>query len=599
MRGYIMNIRKWSILVFSSFLIFIGQTGAQILIHGNAADVYDAKAIFVNPAVIPYQGSQFLCGMKVYHLGLLRDDQFGFKNTFLGYSNPNAMGFGFGLAGQFFSSPILNETKFDVSLSKCFMNIFSVGISLRTLMIGYNRENFQLVHEDDPVFRDGTSKTVLGIGGGLACIPFPNLVLGVGAQYLNQPDISLVGDKIKQQPDVHFGIVYSLGNFRTMASVGFDNDRQLKTNGFVETFSEELGYLRVGLRGVQFAVEGLLHVWSMVSLNYSYDYPMFSAQGISQGSHMMGLVMQFDRLPRLRSIKTPPIPRKLLLEYDPEPYIPMPRYEVLASTLKLDIVEKKLRRTLEEDLPPEVLSRLSWFDIVKLDSSISTERAVPFNKQIVSRSASRLSLRGTFSKEYHEGIGLVSDLVQKEPKLRVDIVTPMSAMERAKQVRSQVVFEENRDKEIPVATPQFPTPEDRLFFHQPTGLASIPERDSLIVLSIDSARFEIIPIYTRESPQRWRMVIEDDKTNRFKVISGVKDPPKRLSWDWKNDDGELIPPGVYTCYLEWMDQERQIHRSQTSELFVKKFQRTIHLRISHKRPKVEGKPNEINMFLKK
>ena len=224
-------------LVYIIILLSASRLVAQDIIHGNAADLYDAKSIFVNPALVPYQGTQLLCGMKVYHLGILENDQMGFKNSYIGFSAPYFHGFGIGVGGQFFKSPIYSENVLDFSLSRRFFNIFSIGTIIRTLMIGYNSDNFQLVDPDDPVFLNGTTKTTFSVGGGIAVIQFRNLSIGISVHDLNSPNISLIDDAVKRPPQYYASVVYHSGFLRTTAGLSVNQENRIVSSGFVEAFS--------------------------------------------------------------------------------------------------------------------------------------------------------------------------------------------------------------------------------------------------------------------------------------------------------------------------------------------------------------------------
>lgn len=582
------------ILIFS----FVCCGVAQDIIHGNPADLYDAKSIFVNPALIPYQGTQLLCGMKIYHLGIMENDKLGFKNSYFGFTAPYFHGFGVGLGGQFFNSPIYSENTFDFSVSRRFLNIFSVGATIRTHMIGYNSDNFRLVDPDDPVFLNGTGKTAFSIGGGIAVIPFRNVSIGISVHDLNSPNISLIDDAVRRPPQYHASIVYHLGHFRTTAGLALNHENRVVSTGYVEAFSEHLGFLRTGMRGSQLTVEGLLHLIGPVSMNYSYDYPVMDALGISQGSHLVGLVFEFDRLPRLPSLKTPPPPRRMPLDYKAPEFIPEQKYELVGSVEKLDIVEKRVYREVDRKIPRAALPRLSRFDIVRLDTTLEAERYIPYQKEVINTIPARIPLRGTFSEAYRKGMHMISELIAAQPGLRLDIVAPKMKYFRAEMVRSQIAFEENKDKSIPIAAPRFQNERDRSYFNAPLGMVHVPERDSLIVFSSGALHVQVIDLHERDVPLLWRLVIEDRSGNRFKTISGRSDIPGALKWDWRGSNDELIGPGIFKYYLEWMDRDRVIHQSLVNEIYIQKFLRTIRLKISHDKPVIEEAPDAVDLYLR-
>lgn len=585
-------------LVYIIILLSASRLVAQDIIHGNAADLYDAKSIFVNPALVPYQGTQLLCGMKVYHLGILENDQMGFKNSYIGFSAPYFHGFGIGVGGQFFKSPIYSENVLDFSLSRRFFNIFSIGTTIRTLMIGYNSDNFQLVDPDDPVFLNGTTKTAFSVGGGIAVIPFRNLSIGISVHDLNSPNISLIDDAVKRPPQYYASVVYHSGFLRTTAGLSVNQENRIVSSGFVEAFSEQVGFLRTGIRGSLYTIEGLLHLIGPVSLNYSYDYPILDAMGISQGSHLVGLVFEFDRLPRLPAMKIPPESYRVAMDYTVPEFIPEQKYELMGSVEKLNIVEKKVYREVDRRIPRTAIPRLSWFDIVRLDTTLEAERYIPYEKDIINTIPKRVSLRGTFSDAYHRGMKMVSELISAQPGLRLDILAPKKKYLRAEMVRSQIAFEENKDKTIPIAVPQYQTERDRKYVNNPLGMVQIPQQDSLIVLSSDTLHIQVVDLYQRETPVLWKLVIEDKDGNRFKTLSGRNDIPGTLEWDWYGSSNQLIGPGIYKYYLEWMDSDRIVRQSHLNEIYIQKFLRTIRLKISHDRPVIEEKPDLIDLYLR-
>ncbi|NQT26545.1 hypothetical protein HQ585_14420 [candidate division KSB1 bacterium] len=590
-----MNKKQITIILIFTALC---NTLAQDLIHGNAADLYDAKSIFVNPALIPYQGTQLLCGMKVYHLGILENDQMGFKNSYLGFSTPYFYGFGIGVGGQFFQSPIYSENMFDFSISRRFFNIFSIGTSIRTLMIGYNSDNFRLVDPEDPVFLNSTGKTTLSVGGGIAVIPFRNLSIGISIHDINSPNISLIDDAVRRLPQYYASIIYHVGHLRTIASLSLNQENQIVTVGYVEAFSEHLGFLRTGVRGSQLTVEGLLHLIGPISMNYSYDYPILDALGISQGSHLVGLVFEFDRLPRLQAVNTPPTPHRMALDYKVPEFIPEQRYELLGSVDKLSIVEKKVYRDVDVKIPRVALPRLSWFDIVRLDTTLEAERYVPYQKEIINVTPTRVPLRGTFSDTYQKGMKMISELIFAQPGLRLDILAPKTKYLRAEMVRSQIAFEENKDKTIPIAAPRFLNDRDRKYLNTPLGMVHIPEQDSLIVLSSDTLHITVVDLYQRDIPLLWKLVIQDKEGNKFKTVSGRSDIPETLEWDWFGSSNKLIGPGIFKYYIEWMDKDRNIIQSHVNEIYIQKFLSTIRLKISHDKPVLEEPPDTIDLYLR-
>ena len=182
----------------------------------------------------------------------------------------------------------------------------------------------------------------------------------------------------------------------------------------------------------------------------------------------------------------------------------------------------------------------------------------------------------------------------------MDIVTSAKTMIRAKQVRSQIMYDNNLGKKMAITMPQFDSPDDHKIFEESINLTSIPKRDVIVVLSANTIIFEILPIHFKDQPpDLWRLVIEDDKGQRIKSFLGKGKPSEKIVWNWRREGEYLIDAGVYHYYFEWRDQDKNVYQSRKRDFFVKKFKRTINLKISHKKPYQVEKPDEVNLYLKK
>ncbi|MFQ5627292.1 MAG: hypothetical protein ACE5I1_00915 [bacterium] len=57
-----------------------------------------------------------------------------------------------------------------------------------------------------------------------------------------------------------------------------------------------------------------------------------------------------------------------------------------------------------------------------------------------------------------------------------------------------------------------------------------------------------VPGNTRKT-KGWQLTITDAKGRAVKTFSGKNKLPSQIEWDWQDDRGATVPPGIYSCKL--------------------------------------------------
>ena len=185
------------VIAISGFLSQSKVGYSQNIVTADPTNTFDLESIFVNPAVIPFQHRQVTLGMKVYQLGFLSSEKFGFRTGYFSFALPEAFsGFmSLGITGQNFSVPLYDQTNFSFLLAKRPIERLSLGIKYNLFTKSYHQKYFDLVIPDDPVFADGTLKFAHSIGAGLILYPWSTLSVAFSCDHLNRPDVSLFQDR--------------------------------------------------------------------------------------------------------------------------------------------------------------------------------------------------------------------------------------------------------------------------------------------------------------------------------------------------------------------------------------------------------------------
>ena len=64
------------------------------------------------------------------------------------------------------------------------------------------------------------------------------------------------------------------------------------------------------------------------------------------------------------------------------------------------------------------------------------------------------------------------------------------------------------------------------------------------------------------------------------TFAGSGQLPDELAWDWLDDTGTVIAPGVYQYRLYWTDQQGERHASNRRKVYVQKFLRKVTVRVT-------------------
>jgi hypothetical protein len=586
------------ILTALFLLVATSSVRSQALIRGIATDLLDPRSLFANPALASFQRPMLSAGVKVYYLGLLANQSTPFKQGFFSIAGPHVFGeFGVGITGQYFQSPMLNRAVLGLQLSRRLFRVLSLGVSASAYALSYDAASFDLVDEDDPVFRGGTQKLTLTTSAGLLFIPVENFSLALGGRHLNQPDLSLLGDGVRQ-PILPFAAVsFSVGPLRATVAAEKFPDR-LETRAFVEAFETGGNFFRLGggLNGVAAAAQ--MRLAGPLAINYSYELPVNQMRGATSGSHLITLIFDFDRLSSLPDRVLPPAQ---IFHVDPPGRLPppTPRILVWVTDPEVEVYEKRIIRRIDPEIERESLLKLTSYDIGVLDSTF-VQSVPPFEPEPVEVVTAPQPMGRLLSSSYRQTLRRIRELFTERPELRVELLTRDGAVYRAAQLKAELASgEEEDDERLIVARARFVDPADSLrFFSRVLPTSLLPE-ERLVFAKPEETTIEFLPVYLQGGISSWRLEIRNKEGQVVRLFSGGSVLPQRLRWDWRTDSGEVIGPGTYRCLLTWTDERGERRQSEEMRFYVRKFLRTIHVEITKDPTRLDPEVKDINIYLNK
>ncbi|MEZ4698939.1 MAG: hypothetical protein R2834_01305 [Rhodothermales bacterium] len=542
---------------------------------GPSVSMEDPMAAFANPAILSFQRARLALGAKAYHLGFGESGGIPLRQGAFALSSPFLLSdrFGAGMLVQYFDSPIFQRTSIGAGVSARFLKFLSVGAQVAAYNLSYDAANFVEFDPADPVFAGGYSRTVINATLGAFAQPLPALSLALGVRNANGPDLSLVGDGVTLAPEPFIGAGYAVGPMRALVEL-VGTAYGPETRWSVEAVSLAGSYLRFSSTTDldQARLEGLLHVGGPISVSYGYELPLGALGGATNGSHTFSLVYEFGRTPDLPD---PIMPPALLYTTDLPTLDPVlrPRVYTSATSDYLRYYEQVIVREIDSDIPEAALRQLSKADLGALDS-VRVARVQPTEPAPIEDPNDRVVMTGTYSSQYEASVREAGRVVGRDDSRTLRVTAPADALLRATGVRNRLVGQGIPGDRVEIV----PAPADSTL-ERATQSSFLPEEHAL-VLEPASTLLYFLGANQDGVATGWEVRVDDAEGNTVKTFAGSGQLPDELAWDWLDDTGTVIAPGVYQYRLYWTDQQGERHASNRRKVYVQKFLRKVTVRVT-------------------
>jgi hypothetical protein len=576
-------MRRYILKIFPLLIICpIFSVSAQNLLQPHPLDIRSGQAHLLNPSIISYQPSLAQVGMRVFHLGFLDESAARFRLNYVSLVLPRWLPqeLAFAVHAQSLNMPIYSQSYVSFAVSRRFKNFFAVGLKAGLLSKSYDRNEFSGVDPNDPVFKNQKGFTRLDLGGGVTFWPLPAVSVSLSRDHLNQPNVALGEAKFKLDGESHLALTYHFGNLQT-AFVTQRDGQNLRAGGFFQYDNPAWGFLRLGIDKVAMNVESRVQLYGPVSLNYSLNYPTADLRGETNGSHEFALVFELDRLSPLPKMGTPPPFRYTFAA--PAKFEPSaPRVYLRAENEVLEITAQRLQRVIAPDVPTHALSALSAYDLGVFDSSFVSKN-LSFQVMPIAEADTSVKLLGLYSSDYKYSLQQLSESINKTPSASATIVTNPFARSRALGLRNYLAETSALDvKKVQVGVPNFENRLDSLRAYRRAKNRMIVPREEVLLLNPPAAIFHIAAANFSAPPRRWQLAVEKENGAPVWKMEGQERIPQQLVWNWRDNAGKVVAPGYYRYFISWQTADGALYGSPAGRFYVKKFQRTITIRVSRK-----------------
>lgn len=547
---------KHKLLVFIFFLKFSIAGFSQTYISSNAADINDVQSSFINPSISSFQDDQLIVGSKIIQYGFLSDDKLAVKNNYLSLAFRPFPKYSFntGIQISSLSFPIYSENIASLLTSYQISSRLSIGAQLGILVKSFNKDNFNLVDENDPVFAKGTSKTVFNAGIGIFTILTDRFDLGLGFSHLNQPNISFIDDNVTQPMVVNGAANYRLNALSFAAGVRMiDNDM---TPIFSTSYHRPgLGFIRLGYNSSDTEIQLQLFAKEYLSFDYKFSIPVGADKEMINPSHQLSLILK----------------RSSEVEYSVRGILHVTRTDIDSSCY----IDKSIANFQKNN------SILPQYKTTNTDSIPSYF----------------LSLYKPYIDKYMPILKMANQACKNDHNSKFRIFAYGNKKEIALTLYKFVMDSMNIPiKQLEIGIETNPGTNG----YKPI---KIPVKNShKIFFSPEFALFKISPKikdqYKKHFDVRnWRFYVQDKEGQ---IVFNRKENgnlPTELEWNFINNLGCPIGPGIYTYCLIWQDKKGKLHKTGNQYIWVDKKVDRYKVDISSKLKKVEHKHKVLELVL--
>lgn len=319
---------------------------AQSLIPLNTANYNSPDIPFHNPSAISYfENYHIMVSTLFLHTGLVDESM---QYSLLNFAYPLNKSSALGARVQYFTSNIFQQGDFSLLYSQRFFNDgITIGLNANLLHYGYDKDSFFLFDFNDPLVEGSTSQNAFSFGLSLLARPTSNLLIGVSADHLNSPDISLSKENFKKDKVINVGLAYLNWFFVPQIDIRLEGEEVI-TQGllgkklFNNNFNVKIGYSRYQEEGSSLFAE-LDFFFGDLGIMYSFRNQLGALSDVVGASHQIGLFYTKG--------KTASVPEIILsnIGYDSH----LPELELIGKAVNesgLDYIEIKNNNDVQEKI---------------------------------------------------------------------------------------------------------------------------------------------------------------------------------------------------------------------------------------------------------
>jgi hypothetical protein len=275
-------------------LIGVQALRSQFVENINPANIGDPRFIFSNPAYFDSSKTPFIvAGYQNLYSGLSSQ----LSNRLIGLVVPTRSFGNFAITAPGFQSPHFDQSSLEIRYSYWFKNLrTAIGVNAGTMLTAFDSKKYNLVDVYDPLLIGNQSLNIFNIGLGATSRPIEKLTIGISANHLNRPRISLQGD-MRRQVHLQAGAMYEVWKLKPMIMWDLDQGESYYAFGS-EIWFKDLPVVNAVMAraflGSEHISFGAGLCYNNLRMDYLFDYPRTDLSIITGGTHQVVLSYNFS-----------------------------------------------------------------------------------------------------------------------------------------------------------------------------------------------------------------------------------------------------------------------------------------------------------------
>ncbi len=548
---------------------------AQELFELNPADMSHPYAVLANPAAVSVGDARLVVGSRVLHYGFLQGSALGLQQSYFHAGLPSVKNsrLGLGLTGQRIGAQIWHQVGLRGIVSFLITENIRFALSAGLLGSGFDRNRFELVDDQDPVFADRAMRYAFDAGFGVYYRYSDRLTFALSGERLNRPDIALGEGSLRLPRALNSGFTYRIGWWELGAGVR-SFDESLRAFAVLNASVQGVGTVSLRMSTAASSLSTTLHISRRWSMNYDYTREFSELATFTGGTHGFTLSYRFG-------------------ETD---YV---QYAAVLSADSLRIHEKRVAVQVE---PESAGSEFAEHLAAVYAASYEGEAHRAFYQFTPGDSAAPLPAidLGPYLDKYGS---LFRELAARleDRTLTLRLLIPRGKESVARSICDYFIAE------LGVLPEQIEYGYASLFSQPQLTAKNAPtaqrKDQQEPQLSTPFLGIRIFPLarqnYVRFSKVRsWAVRIFDSKKREIRVFHGRHPIPDYLEWDWRDQKGELIGAGKYRVELEWTDRDGRERQAPPRQVIVTRAVRDVRVNVQKELlTQAQNRANRIDLRL--
>lgn len=581
--------------------------GQGAYVTADPTDRYYPGAVLGNPA-LAIGSEQLVVGIKTHQMGAT-GSAFGLRTLFFSYASPSFLPTGALVTAEIFDSGNYRRSRLLAGYATSPLKDLDVGLSLGLHSVRYSGFEGEELDAGDPLLASPSKLTAV-IGLGLR-YRWNALVVGLGLEDLNRPNIAVGDDAVRLPWRYSLGLSVELGSFTPFLQLSNRNTWLAEPGFFDKDMTVALG-LRMALGGQGFLSAGYMDRAAslgggvMVSNNLQtmlrYEPAPSEMADFSYGSTTLALSWDLVRHRDRPIWKAPPAPGIERLQVDADIGFDVQNkseFFILSPISDLHIVQMRVEREID-------------FDVLRKNNqkSLPVWTLIPFGAESGMARTSDVLPDSVRSLE----------LTLKQPGIELPDQWGFSSQYFAEMQTSRIELDGNRTRvgvvslsggaldQALVLRDVMESPMGGLelqYLVDPRGRVAVDDLEDIVDKLRDETRYSldhreyrlwIVPIHMENYAGDWQVDLVDEVGSVVKRWSGTGLPPDYVSWDWRRESGAYIAPGAYSVQMEYSDGGEP-RRTRPQYLQVELVKRSKRLEINSRPPAYRRNVESKTFFL--